>query len=68
MPTIHCQCGAKYRFPESSIGKRAKCKKCGTVFVLEPDDDEGTIPLADDAEVRDEVAVAAEEAKAATAI
>ena len=67
MPTIHCECGAKYRFPESSIGKRAKCKKCGSVFTLEPEDDQGPIPLADDSEMRDDMAVPAEQAGAATA-
>lgn len=63
MPTSHCQCGAKYRYSESSIGKRAKCKKCGTVFTLEPEDDEGPIPLADDSDMRGEIAAAAAQAR-----
>ncbi len=42
-----CTCGAVYRFPESAVGKRAKCKKCGAVFTLE-DDAEGPIPIADE--------------------
>ena len=48
MPTLHCQCGAKYRFPESAVGKRAKCKKCGVIFTIEPEEDAGPIPLADE--------------------
>ena len=47
MPTIHCQCGAKYRFPESARGRNARCKKCGNEFRLE-EDDAGTIPIATD--------------------
>lgn len=64
MPTTHCQCGAKYRYAESSIGKRARCKKCGAVFTLTPEDDEGVIPLADEHEMRDEMAAAAEQPRA----
>lgn len=48
MPTQHCECGAKYRFPESAIGKRAKCKKCGTVFKIQPEEEPATIPIAED--------------------
>lgn len=33
-----CACGARYRFDESSIGKRAKCKRCGVVFTLQGDE------------------------------
>ena len=47
MPTQRCECGAKYRFPESSLGKRAKCKKCGAVFKLTGKEDDGTIPICD---------------------
>lgn len=49
MPTIHCKCGAAYRFPESAVGRRARCKKCGNEFRLE-EDDIGTIPIANDLE------------------
>jgi hypothetical protein len=61
-----CACGAKYRFPDASIGKRAKCKECGAVFVLQPHDevDLAPIPLADEPPVEDEVAVAAREVEA----
>ncbi|MCH7704124.1 MAG: hypothetical protein IIB61_03350 [Planctomycetes bacterium] len=51
MPKQRCVCGQKYRFPETSIGKRAKCKKCGAVFTIvaeEPPADEGIIPIAKD--------------------
>ncbi len=47
MPTYRCECGAKYRFPESAIGRRARCKECSAVFTLE-EDDTGPIPLADE--------------------
>lgn len=66
MPTSRCKCGAKYRYPESSIGKRAKCKKCGTIFTLKPEDDEGPIPIADDSDMRGEIAAAAARARNAT--
>jgi len=47
MPTYTCTCGAGYKLPEGSEGKRARCKKCGVVFtipqepleVAPPDDD-----------------------------
>lgn len=55
MPSCTCVCGARFRFAEESIGKKAKCKKCGVVFTLEVSDagliplaDDGTIPLAKD--------------------
>ncbi len=67
MLTSRCKCGAKYRYPESSIGKRAKCKKCGTIFTLKPEDDEGPIPIADDSDMRGEIAAAANRCKAISA-
>lgn len=66
MPTQRCPCGAKYRFPDSALGKRAKCKKCGAVFTLEPEEDEGAIPIAEPG-IEDEFAAAAEQAAAAPA-
>lgn len=48
MPTQHCECGVKYRFPESAIGKRAECKKCGAIFKIQPEVEQETIPLADE--------------------
>jgi hypothetical protein len=34
--------------PDSAIGKRAKCKKCGAVFTVEAPEEEGPIPIADE--------------------
>ncbi len=48
MPTQHCTCGAKYRFPDSALGRRAKCKKCGVLFKLTGKDDDATIPIAEE--------------------
>lgn len=45
MPTVSCECGAKYKIPDTSLGKKAKCKKCDAVFTLELRAD-GVIPLA----------------------
>jgi len=48
MPTRECKCGARYRFPESAVGKRAKCQKCGTVLILEAEADQGVLAIADE--------------------
>lgn len=29
-----CQCGAKYRLRDAAAGKKANCKKCGSVFTV----------------------------------
>lgn len=42
-----CTCGARYRFPDSAIGKHGKCQKCGAVFTLK-EHTEDTIPIADE--------------------
>jgi hypothetical protein len=34
MPVVRCGCGARYRVPDSSRGKRLRCKKCGQAFVV----------------------------------
>ncbi len=47
MAKFTCSCGARYKFPDTLRGKRAKCKKCGEVFTLEVED-EGVIPIADE--------------------
>jgi hypothetical protein len=47
MPRHTCDCGARFRFPDSAIGKRSKCKQCGAVFTLF-DDEAGVIPVAED--------------------
>ncbi len=49
MPKQTCECGATYRFADSSIGKRAKCTKCGAIITLQGDD-EGVIAIADEGE------------------
>ncbi len=59
MPKLTCQCGAKYRFAETAIGKKAKCKKCGTILTIEAED-QGPIPIADEPDWGDEVGAAAE--------
>lgn len=48
MPTAKCQCGARYKVPESAAGRRARCKKCGQVFTVPAKAPEpATIELAD---------------------
>ena len=43
-----CPCGAKYKFEPQHAGKRAKCKRCGAVFVVPTEEeDSGMIPIAD---------------------
>ncbi|HEY3244350.1 MAG TPA: hypothetical protein VGM03_13470 [Phycisphaerae bacterium] len=34
MPKVVCTCGARYQLPAGTEGKRAKCKKCGVIFVI----------------------------------
>lgn len=46
MPHVVCQCGSRFKFAETHIGKKAKCKKCGTILTLE--DDEAPIAIADE--------------------
>lgn len=58
MPRLTCQCGARYRFDDAVVGKKAKCKKCGSIFVIESED-EGIIPFADEPDFFSEVAQAA---------
>jgi len=51
MAKYTCSCGARYKFPDSALGKRAKCKKCGEVFTLEVVDEveeDGIFALADE--------------------
>ncbi len=52
MPQCTCECGAKYKFTEASLGKRAKCQKCGVVFTLASD--HGDIAIAEDPAVSTE--------------
>jgi len=32
MPVVQCSCGQRYKLPDSAIGRRARCKKCGGEF------------------------------------
>ena len=66
MPSVSCHCGARYKVGESSLGKKAKCKKCGKVFTLELVD-EGIIPIADDMGFANEVSEASQRASSARA-
>jgi hypothetical protein len=50
VPHHTCECGARYRFPDESVGKRAKCAKCGAVFTLRRQQDDGIIAIAEDPE------------------
>ncbi len=48
MPTESCpECGAKYRVPEGAEGRKAKCKKCDTVFVIGGEQEDGLFSFAD---------------------
>ena len=40
IPTHHCECGARHKFPDRTVGRRARCRRCGVVFLIEADDDE----------------------------
>lgn len=62
MPKHTCSCGARYSFPDSAAGKRAKCKKCGEVFTLPEAEEEGIFAIAGE-----ESPFAAEAAAAASA-
>ncbi len=43
-----CPCGAKYKFEPQHAGKRAKCKRCGAVFVVPTEEQHpDMIPIAD---------------------
>lgn len=47
MTSCSCPCGAHYKVDENSLGRRAKCKKCGVVFKLEPED-QGIIAIKEE--------------------
>lgn len=48
MARQQCACGVVFRFSESAIGKRGKCKHCGAVFLLTGECTIDTIPIADE--------------------
>lgn len=43
MAKCYCTCGAAYGIPEASLGKKAKCRKCGAVFTLKEEKEESGI-------------------------
>jgi len=59
MAKYTCTCGARYKFPDSATGKQARCKKCGVVFTLPEEDDDGLIPIAEQDNAFEEAAKAA---------
>lgn len=40
MKTACPNCRHVYKIPDDALGKRVKCKKCDTAFVIEPYEDE----------------------------
>lgn len=46
MPTYTCSCGAKYRFADTSAGKRSRCKHCGAIFTLPKTEVDPDLPIA----------------------
>ncbi|MCH8937752.1 MAG: hypothetical protein IIB90_18755 [Gemmatimonadetes bacterium] len=50
MATCYCECGAKYQVAEASLGKKAKCQRCGAAFTLKESED-GTIAIAESIDV-----------------
>ncbi len=48
MPRYDCKCGAHYKLPEGSQGKRARCKKCGATFVVPGEKPAPPLPPEDD--------------------
>jgi len=68
MPKQKCRCGAKYSFPESAIGKRAKCAQCGAAMTLRGEEEQGPIPIAGDGpDLTGEMATAVARPSAASA-
>jgi hypothetical protein len=64
MPRCTCDCGAHYKFPETSLGKKSKCKKCGAILVLE--DEDGILAVAAEPETEHVSAFAMQAQAAAT--
>jgi hypothetical protein len=50
VPRQQCHCGARFTFPETAVGKRAKCPRCGAVLSLEADEASGPIRIAGESE------------------
>ena len=50
MAKCFCPCGTAYDVPDASLGKKAKCRKCGAVFTLtEEKEESGIFSIADEA-------------------
>jgi len=46
-----CQCGVRFRLPDTTIGRKARCPACNTVSIVTPDQpgrDKASIPLQGD--------------------
>lgn len=46
---VHCSCGQQYDLPDRMDGRKAKCKACGEVFLVNALDGEEILPGAEDA-------------------
>lgn len=68
-----CSCGAKYKLPDTAIGKKAKCKHCGAVFTVRGDSpkaaaDSGGASQTEPDDLFAEIAAAAARGRAQPAI
>lgn len=46
---MRCPCGARFSFAEKSLGRKAKCSRCGEILTLQPEDEDfGIIAFADE--------------------
>lgn len=66
MVTYKCECGAKYKLPETSVGKKAKCKHCGKVFTV-PGEAAKKPAASDPDDLFAEISAAVERSKGAAA-
>lgn len=48
MPRYTCSCGARYRLPDHSVGRKARCRKCGVIFTIPDQDIAAAVPVEDD--------------------
>ena len=62
---VRCgECGARLKFRDDALGKRAKCAKCGRIVEIRPDSDSRQPVVPDGAEFLDEFAEVATAAAA----
>lgn len=45
-------CGSKLKVPDAMLGKKVKCPRCSTTFIVAPPQDEGSRGVADEATAR----------------